>query len=173
MAKLQFAQNAVARVLTATRKWPHHTSFEAITWLPVRWRIIFVNDFIDVEKIQWQSTIIFARTHCSIFSYLSASVFKETSSNCPQNTNILLRSHFLMQPSMSTLNSPSSRIVKDSTQSRRRILRCLDFSIGESSPNLFLNMVNIYLVRFEARWILNERGFCCFIIFLIWKWILT
>ena len=36
-----------------------------------------------------------------------------------------------------------------------------------------LNMMNLYLVKFEARWILNERAFCCFIIFFIWKWILT
>ena len=49
-----------------------------------------------------------------------------------------------MQPSMGTLNSPSSRVIKDSTPSRRRILRCIDFGIGESSPNLFLNMVNLY-----------------------------
>ena len=79
----------------------------------------------------------------------------------------------LMQSSMGTFDSPSSRIVKDSTLSRRWILRCLNFGIGESSPNLFLNMVNLYLVRSEARWILNEWAFYCFIIFFIWKWILT
>ena len=28
-------------------------------------------------------------------------------------------------------------IVKDSTPSRHRILRCINFGIGESSPNLF------------------------------------
>ena len=38
----------------------------------------------------------------------------------------------LMQPSMGNLNSPSSRIVKDSTLSRRRILRYMNFGIGES-----------------------------------------
>ena len=37
-----------------------------------------------------------------------------------------------MQPSMGTLNSPSSRIVKDSTPSRRRILRYINFGSGES-----------------------------------------
>ena len=57
----------------------------------------------------------------------------------------------LMQPSMSTFNSPSSRVVKDSAPSRRRILRCLNFGIGESLPNLLLNMVNLYLDKFEAR----------------------
>ena len=31
------------------------------------------------------------------------------------------------------------------------ILRCINFGIGESSPNLFLSMVNLYLVNFEAR----------------------
>ena len=49
-----------------------------------------------------------------------------------------------MQPSMGTLNSPSSRVVKDSTASRSRILMCINFGIGESSPNLFLNMMNLY-----------------------------
>ena len=52
----------------------------------------------------------------------------------------------LMQPSMGTLNSPSSTIVKDSTPSRRRILGCLNFGNGESSSNLFLNMVNFYKI---------------------------
>ena len=73
-----------------------------------------------------------------------------------------------MQPSMGTLNSTSSRIVKDST-----ILRGINFGIGESSPNIFLSMVNLYLVKCEARWILNERTFYGFIILFIWKWILT
>ena len=40
--------------------------------------------------------------------------------------------HILMQPSMGTLNSPSSRIVKDSTPSRCRILRYINFGIDES-----------------------------------------
>ena len=45
-----------------------------------------------------------------------------------------MKSNFLklMQPSMGTLNSPSSRIVKDSTPSRRRISRYINFEIGES-----------------------------------------
>ena len=43
----------------------------------------------------------------------------------------------LMQPSMGTLNSPSLRVVKDSTPSRRRILRYINFGIGESSRILF------------------------------------
>ena len=42
-----------------------------------------------------------------------------------------------MQPSIGTLDSPSSRVVKDSTPSRRRILRYINFGIGESSPILF------------------------------------
>ena len=67
----------------------------------------------------------------------------------------------------------SSRVVKDSTPSQHRILRCINFGIGESSPNIFLNMMNLYLVKFEARWILNERTFYGFIILFIWKWILT
>ena len=41
---------------------------------------------------------------------------------------------YLMQP-MGTMNSPSSGVVKNSTPSRRLILRCIDFGIGESSPN--------------------------------------
>ena len=64
-------------------------------------------------------------------------------------------SFFLMQPSMANLNSPSSRVVKDSTPSRRRILRCINFGIGESSPNLFLDVVNLYLIKSKERWILN------------------
>ena len=50
------------------------------------------------------------------------------------------------------------------------LLRCINFGIGESSPFfLFLNMVNLYLVKFEARRrrILNEREFYCFIILFI------
>ena len=54
-----------------------------------------------------------------------------------------------MQPSMGTLHLPSSRVVKDSTPSRRRFLRWINFEIGESSPNLFLNSVNLYLVRLK------------------------
>ena len=67
-----------------------------------------------------------------------------------------------MQLSMGTLYSPSSKAVKDSTPPRpcrRRILRCINFDIGEFLPNLFLNMVKLYLVKFEARWILNAREF--------------
>ena len=79
----------------------------------------------------------------------------------------------LMQPSMGTLNLPSSRVVKDSTPSRRRILRYINFRIGESLPILFLGMMNLHLIILEAWWILNEREFYYFIIFFIWKWILT
>ena len=70
----------------------------------------------------------------------------------------------LMQPSIGTLNSPSSRIVKDSTPSRRRILRFdavstsnlevykfgdwwiltyFIFGHGESSLNNIWSMVNL------------------------------
>ena len=69
----------------------------------------------------------------------------------------------LMQLSMDTLNSSSSRVVKDSASSRHRILRCINFGIGESSPNLFLNMMNLYLVKFEAQWILNDLLFDYFV----------
>ena len=78
-----------------------------------------------------------------------------------------------MQLSMGTLNSPSSRIVKDLTLSRRQILRYINFGIGESWPISFLDLVNLHLITFEARWILNEHAFYCFIIFFILKWILT
>ena len=76
-----------------------------------------------------------------------------------------------MQPSMGTLNSPSSRVGKNSTPSRRRILRCINFGIGNSSPNLFLNMMKFYVVhvKFEAQWILNERAFYCFNYFVYLK----
>ena len=93
-------------------------------------------------------------------------------------TNSLLRGPFwgsfaqfasLMQLSMGTLNSPSSRIVKGSTPSRRQILRCINFGIGESSPNLFLSMVNLYLVKFKAWWILKRVGVLLFYYFLYLK----
>ena len=67
-----------------------------------------------------------------------------------------------MQPLIGTLNSSSSRVVKDSTPSRRRILRYINFGIGESSPILFLDMMNLHLIIFKAWWILNERAFYCF-----------
>ena len=57
---------------------------------------------------------------------------------------------YLQVPILVYLYSPSSRVVKDSTPSRRRILRCINFGIGESSPNLFLDMVNLHLIIFEA-----------------------
>ena len=62
-------------------------------------------------------------------------------------------------------------------QRLRRILRCKNFGNGESSPSLFLDVVNLYLIKFRERWILNERAFYSFIILLIilfiWNWILT
>ena len=78
-----------------------------------------------------------------------------------------------MQLSMGTLNSPFSSVIKDSTPFQRRILRCIDFGISESSLNLFLKMMNIYLVEFKARWILKERAFYSFLILFISRWILT
>ena len=52
-------------------------------------------------------------------------------------------------------------------------LRCKNFGKGESWPSLFLDVVNLYLMKFRHRWILNERTFYSFIILFIWKWILT
>ena len=77
-----------------------------------------------------------------------------------------------MQTSMSNLNSPS-RVVKDSTPFRRQILRCINFETGEYSPSLFLDVVNLYLIKFREQRIFNERMFYSFITFFIWKWILT
>ena len=71
----------------------------------------------------------------------------------------------LFMQSMGTLNSPSSRDVNDSTPYRHRILRCINLGICASSPNLFLNM-NLYLVKFEARWTLNERAIYCLLLYL-------
>ena len=82
---------------------------------------------------------------------------------------IVLIQPTFMQPSMGTLNSPSSRVVKDSSPSRHQILRCINFGIGESSPNLVLNRLNFNLVKFEARWILNERALECLIHFVYLK----
>ena len=71
----------------------------------------------------------------------------------------------LMQPSMGTLNSPSSRVVKDLTPSQRRILKYVNFGIGESSPIIFLDMVNLHLIIYEAWRILNECAFYYFLYF--------
>ena len=62
----------------------------------------------------------------------------------------------LMQPSMGTLNSPASRF-KDSTPSRRRILRYINFGIsesfifrlGESSPNNIWITVRFVVLLFS------------------------
>ena len=78
-----------------------------------------------------------------------------------------------MQPSMANLNSPTSRVVKDSMPFRCRTLMCINFGNGESSPNQFLDVVNLYLIKFKERWILSERAFYYFIILFILKWILT
>ena len=46
-----------------------------------------------------------------------------------------------------------------------RILRCINFRKGESSPNNFLNVVvNLYLIKSFKRRILNERTFYSFIL---------
>ena len=72
-----------------------------------------------------------------------------------------------MQPSMGTLNAPLSRIVKDSTPSRRRILRYINFGIGESYPILFLDMVKLHpnniwsMVNFERTCVLLFYYFLC------------
>ena len=63
----------------------------------------------------------------------------------------IFKDNILMQPSMANLNSPSSRVVKDSTLFRRRILRCINFGNGESSPNQFLDVVKLYLIKFKER----------------------
>ena len=89
-----------------------------------------------------------------------------------QDWTVLVSKSF-MQPSMANLNSPSSMVVKDSTPFRRRILRCKNFGKGESWPSLFLDVVNLYLIKFRHQWILNERTFYSFIVLFIWKWILT
>ena len=39
------------------------------------------------------------------------------------------------------------------TPSWRQTLRCINYRIGESSTSLFLHMVNLYLIIFEAWWI--------------------
>ena len=57
-----------------------------------------------------------------------------------------------MQPSISILNSLSSRVVKD--------LHNLNVESWEAQ---ILELVNLYLIRYEAWWILNEFMFYCFI----------
>ena len=62
-----------------------------------------------------------------------------------------------MQPSIDILNTPSSRVLKDSVPLQCQILRCTNFGICESSTNLFLLMMKLYLKIFQAKWILNEH----------------
>ena len=69
----------------------------------------------------------------------------------------------LMQPSMANLNSPLSRVVKDSTPSRRWILRCINFRIGESSHNIFFGCGESLPNKIQR--ILNKPAFYSFIIF--------
>ena len=38
-------------------------------------------------------------------------------------------------------------------------MKCINFGINESSHNLFLNIFNLYLVKFEAQQILKEQAF--------------
>ena len=80
---------------------------------------------------------------------------------------------FLMHSSMDIFNLHSSRVVEDSMPSRRRILRCTNFGIGASWPDIFLDMVNLHLIVFKAWWISSESMFYCSIILFIWKRILT
>ena len=61
---------------------------------------------------------------------------------------------YLMQPSMGTLNSPSSRIVKDD------ILRYINFGIGESYPISFLDIVNLHLMISKAASMVNVERTC-------------
>ena len=78
-----------------------------------------------------------------------------------------------MQPSMDTLNSPP----QGSSKIRRRLdVESWGMNIsGFVNLNLFffLDTVNLHLIIFEAWWILNERAIYCFIIFFVWKRILT
>ena len=47
----------------------------------------------------------------------------------------------LMQPSIGTFSSPSSKIR----------LRCINFEIEILKPHFCLNVLNLYLVKFEAQ----------------------
>ena len=78
------------------------------------------------------------------------SMFKKSNSNHFTNDGQLIHELTLMQPSKGTLNSPSSRVVKNSTSSRSRVLRYINFGIGESWLILFLDLVNLHLIIFEA-----------------------
>ena len=91
---------------------------------------------------------------CLIFPGRSAKKLEVSGGTMPPScyaTDNISKCESLMQPSMGTLNSPSSSVVKDSTSSWRRILRYIDFRIDESSPTLFLNLMNLHLITFEAR----------------------
>ena len=70
---------------------------------------------------------------------------------------------------MGTLNSPSLRIVKDLTPSRRRILRCVNFGIGESSLNLFFKHGESLSSEIWITVILERTGVLLFNYFLYLK----
>ena len=133
---------------------------------------------LSVYDVKWLSC--FKLYFCSLLSGSGTILWGSTFT--AWNEHHLLSAHTcyldhvhvtLMQPSMANLNSPSSRVVKDLTPFRRWILRCKNIGKGESWPSLFLDEVNLYLMKFRHRWILNEHTFYSFIILFIWKWILT
>ena len=126
---------------------------------------ILVRALFDGVNLFVESWMSYSYSFCFVF------ICSNTLQYCRHNVSP--KYFVLMQPSMGTLNSPSSRVVKDSTPSRRRILRYINFGIGEFSPILFLDLMNLHLITFEARWILNQCAFYCVIIFFILKWILT
>ena len=120
---------------------------------------------------KYQYTCMFESVFTTTVTFASLNIKKisaqkEWHKKKNMNGNMLVMQIFivlLMQPSMGTLNASSSRVVKDSTPSRSRNLRCINFGIDESSPNSFLNML---------RWIyiwtcLNVRAFYCFLIVFI------
>ena len=59
--------------------------------------------------------------------------------------NFLKKIDLWMQPSMGTLNAPSSRVIKDLMPSRRRIFKYIHFGTGESWPFLSKDKVNLHL----------------------------
>ena len=120
-----------------------------------------------IDRHVWRWVIVpsdLAWTFCLICAYYCYRVIHRA---------ITYMHAWFMQLPMGILNAPSSRIVNDLTPSWRRILRYINFGIGESWPISIQDMVNLDLIIFEARWILNERAFYYFIIFFVWKRILT
>ena len=131
---------------------PEHVAQRGVNFM---WTVKLLNISKNIQKSHFSYTIVVS---------LPQGVFKDFKWSTQPNPPILL-----MQPSMGTLNSPSSRVIKDSTPSQRQILRYINFGIGESSIILFLDMVNLHLINIWSMVNLERTCVLLFYYFLYFK----